>query len=337
MSYILPVLLFCALNSISVYGFKKKFGQVMPFTVMASVLFLYFIQYTLHSFQIGWVLLLVSGGLGAAMMAVLSFRKHAVAALYFTPGLVSFLMVCAIAVILNYGRRFSDFDEFWHWGMMIKEELRLDRFYCIEASRMIIHKDYPPFLSILELLWVKTGGTYSEGLLSASLHVMIYSLLIVPITEKTCGKQEQKHPYWSAAGMTVLLTVLLILAFSIFDYANIYYTILADLPLGAVFAFCLMLIIGEDAYRDRLGMGTLILGCVTLVMIKQGRYGDVFRLGSDICSGGMGKQKAGKKKACYWRRSSNPYPAGCLCLVGALCQVSQHCRYPGGSRRGRSV
>lgn len=269
MSYILPVLLFCALNSISVYGFKKKFGQVMPFTVMASVLFLYFIQYTLHSFQIGWVLLLVSGGLGAAMMAVLSFRKHAVAALYFTPGLVSFLMICAIAVILNYGRRFSDFDEFWHWGMMIKEELRLDRFYCIEASRMIIHKDYPPFLSILELLWVKTGGTYSEGLLSTSLHVMIYSLLIVPIAEQICGKQEQKHPCWFAAGMTALLTVLLILAFSIFDYANIYYTILADLPLGAVFAFCLMLIIGEDAYRGRLGMGTLILGCVTLVMIKQ--------------------------------------------------------------------
>ena len=269
MSYIYPVLLLCALNSLSVHVFKKEFGQVLPFTVMASVLFLYLVQYMLHSFQIGWIMLLILAGLGTALTAVYAFKKDPVSRPFFGPGSVSFLVVCGIAIVLNYGRRFSDFDEFWHWGMMVKEQLRLDRFYCIEASRMVIHKDYPPFLSILELLWVKTGGAYSEGLLSTSLHVMIYSLLVVPAAEIICSGREQKRPCLFSAGMTALLTVLLILVFSIFDHADIYYTILADFSLGAVFAFCLIQIIGEDAYRDRFGLITLILGCITLVMIKQ--------------------------------------------------------------------
>ena len=54
-----PVLLYCALNSVTVRVFKKRFGYAMPFTMAASVLLMYLSQLLCKSWQPGFILLLL--------------------------------------------------------------------------------------------------------------------------------------------------------------------------------------------------------------------------------------------------------------------------------------
>ena len=85
------------------------------------------------------------------------------AELIFSIGLISFISIYVLYIILDYKRRFTTFDEWYHWGMMVKESLRLDKFYSVAESNLHIHKDYPPFISILEVIFCKFSGGYSES------------------------------------------------------------------------------------------------------------------------------------------------------------------------------
>ena len=78
---------------------------------------------------------------------------------------------------------FSNWDEFSHWGKMVKEMFRLDSFYSTKLSNLMVHKDYPPIIQIYELLWVKLSNSYSETILIKSIHFLELSLLIIPISD----------------------------------------------------------------------------------------------------------------------------------------------------------
>lgn len=260
--YLLPMLVIAMLNSIPVQLCKRRFGEALPITLFCIPIVMYVSQYLFHTFNVALVAIVASSIAG---MAVLVLRRRDVQG-YCSNGLIAYAVVCLIILIIDFHRTFSDFDEFWHWGPMIKEMLRLDQFYCVDASRMIIHKDYPPFPALLELFWTRIGGTYNEGAVSAALHISFSALIIAPLSEKGIVSKESKPraALWAASMCIVLLVIV-----GIFDYAHITFTILADIPLALFFAYALFCILSGGAYDSLPEQVSVVLAGVMIIMTKQ--------------------------------------------------------------------
>ena len=265
-----PILLYCGLNSIFLQVSKKRFGETIPITIIISVLLYYFCQFLFKTFTIGWILLLVISAAGYILLILIKDNRKR----FFSSGLCVFLIICCMASVWNYHRDFMDFDEFWHWGMMVKESIRLDRFYCVEESRMVIHKDYPPFLPILEMIWVKAAGHYSEGIITTAVHVLILSCICPPLAEKLLVQNYEKKGnfiiriFRICATSMMLLVIVVLTVFSL-DYQKIYQTILADVTLGILFAYGMILIACEDIFKISYGYFSLILTGIALLLTKQ--------------------------------------------------------------------
>ena len=175
------LLILIPLNALPVFCFRKHFGEAMPFTMMLVPLVMETMQFVTGTFCSGTILLLVSAVSGLILL-LRKVKESEFRRLFFSAGFTAFLVIFVFVSVWDFQRHFTDYDEFWHWGMMIKESLRLDRFYCVPQSRMVIHKDYPPFLCMLEVFFSILGG-YSEGLVSASVHLFMLSVIVLPCAE----------------------------------------------------------------------------------------------------------------------------------------------------------
>ncbi|WP_139355472.1 hypothetical protein [Oribacterium sp. C9] len=173
---------------------------------------------------------------------------------------------------------------------MIKESLRLDRFYCVNESRLIIHKDYPPFLCMLELMWAKFAGIYREDVVTIALHLFCGSVLVLPIAEQIAeikgrvgifGTGKDKFADSTAGFSKKIIWIICIMIFSAcalvavyapiiaLDMPHITSTLLADTPLAIQFGYLLYLIYDGKIYKDRFTYVSFIAVCMSMVMTKQ--------------------------------------------------------------------
>lgn len=232
----MTLLIFIPLNSIPSYCYKKHFGETLPFTMMLVPVVMELMQFITGTFYSGTILLLAVAVAGLILI-ILKMGDRKFRSLFFSSGFVAFLVVFLFVFMLDFQRNFSDFDEFWHWGMMIKESLRLDRFYCVPQSHMLVHKDYPPFLCMLEVFFSIIGG-FSEGLVSASVHLFLLSIIVLPVAENmTDDELRYSHRYPHVIAKIVLWLLIVIFSIAFFDNEYTSNTILADTSLACVFGY----------------------------------------------------------------------------------------------------
>ena len=150
--------------------------------MMGIVYFLYFSQLIFGTFLCGFILIALFPAI--VLILVITRKKKIERELLFSDGLAVFIIVYVLFTALSFNKWVLICDEFTHWGMMVKEMLRLDKFYCVPESRLAFHKDYPPFLSVFEYFWVKICGYYSEMGANVALGVFQLSLISAPFLEK---------------------------------------------------------------------------------------------------------------------------------------------------------
>ncbi len=277
--YFVPILTIMFANILAVYLLKNRFGDSIPITFFISVFSVYFSQLLFGSFWPGIIFICLSALAGAVLLVI---KRKEIRDLFFTYGMISFLFCCLFAFLLDYGRYFVDFDEFWHWGLMIKESLRLDSFHCVEASNMVIHKDYPPFCPLIELVWCRLGAGYSEGLATMGLHIFCLSIIVPVIAENICGymdehengfipEKDKRNTGITVKGVlyTILILISVLLIVLILDYAHTFGTILTDMPMGMIFAYTLYLVFSEKIYSEKASRLAFALGCGALILSKQ--------------------------------------------------------------------
>lgn len=260
--WLLPLAVVAFLNGIPVQALKKRFGEVLPLTLCTIPLVMYVTQFAFGTFHVATVSLFA---LSVVSALVLFIRKRDVDS-FFCDGLIAFLVCGLLFVIIDFHRTLTDFDEFWHWGPMVKESLRLDKFFCVNESRMTVHKDYPPFPALIEVFWVRIAGIYQEGIASAGLHTFYLSLLIAPLCEKSIVvKRPWPHVVvWSASACITALVLV-----GVLDPMHVTITLLADIPLALAFAFGLFYIMSGDAYDSILGIAITVLVGTLVTMTKQ--------------------------------------------------------------------
>jgi hypothetical protein len=147
-----------------------------------------------------------------------------------------------------------------HWGSMVKEMLRLDKFYTEEASTLIYHKDYPPFISLFEMSWCSFAGKYSEMNVTVALHMLIASFAITPVIELLDFNKKNIIK-------AILISLFIIVVILFTDVAHIFSSIYLDLLLSIMFAYCIYIIMTEK--MSFYSYIAILLSCITMMMSKQ--------------------------------------------------------------------
>ncbi len=178
-SFIFPLLFIIGITYLNMVVFKKQFANVLPVAIMESLVVLFctgFFNLTVGYYicigfsTIGWILIPVN--------LYLSNRTGRNRIRFnFEYEICLFLVLYLILFILNFRKGFYKWDDFSHWGVMAKETLRLNRFYYVPESVVSTHKDYPPLSALLQYLWCRLGGGYSESAIFNCKHLFCFSLL----------------------------------------------------------------------------------------------------------------------------------------------------------------
>lgn len=114
-------------------------------------------QACFKTFNVGYYSLVIMSYFSAGFLVIkrkdLKFIKR-----FFSNGFWGYIIIFFMALIIDYGRHFTHWDELMHWGKMTQEMLRLDKFYTDPASELLVHKYYPPGVPIFEMLWCRMSG-----------------------------------------------------------------------------------------------------------------------------------------------------------------------------------
>ncbi len=158
------------------------------------------------------------------------------------------MILYVFVIFINFNKGFNGWDDYSHWGVMVKESLRLNKLYSVNESMLTIHKDYPPLQTLYQIIWVKLCNGYSEAyLLRASLFLSLSFL--VSFIEKN-----------------KLINIVIVLITSCF-FKEIsflmYQTIYTDPILAISIAYCIIILVNEKNNIIK------IISLIFLIMIKQ--------------------------------------------------------------------
>ena len=261
LSLIIILFYILLINFSSVVYFQKKFEKTIVFSLLLPAFFLYYSQFLFKTFNVFYLFIILYILLSFMLLLMKKRSLKDSLSNYFTSGFLCFLILVVLFFIYDFNRVFSRWDEFSHWGMMLKEMLRTDRFYSEINSVLQAHKDYPPILQLYELSWLKFAGEYKESYSIFSLHILIYSM-ILPVF--SFSKKDKKRILYFILSICSLYIVTLL-----FDVHNIINCIYNDYFMAMITAYLLFTIITSDNLLDLYTIFIISIMGSTLVLAKQ--------------------------------------------------------------------
>lgn len=140
-----------------------KVEEAIPFVVFCSILVLYAVGLFAPSLMWGVVLviLLYLAATGYVIFLLCKNRGKLlkVAA---SPAIIVWIILFLYILVINWGRLYSSWDEFSHWGLVVKNMYLFDAFSNHEYST-VTFGEYPPALALWQYFVSKCYGSYSES------------------------------------------------------------------------------------------------------------------------------------------------------------------------------
>ena len=115
--YVFPIIFFIIINSGISVASKEKFGTTLPFTFIMSSVVIYVSQYVFHTFNVGFVILIILALLVIPYLLIYIWKGSGRSgADYITDnvlstGFITFLMIAGIFLIIDFGSTFGKWDE----------------------------------------------------------------------------------------------------------------------------------------------------------------------------------------------------------------------------------
>lgn len=264
LSLIIPLFFVLGLTLFNSIIFNKKFEYVLPIAIVESILIVYiwgFFDLRLGMAFCAFIVLVC--------LPYLFFHRkdYSIKETFFTNLFWIFLLIYFAVFSLNIGKHFLRWDEFSHWGMMIKEMLRLDQYYFVDESVLVYHKEYPPLTTIFQYIWCRLCNEYKERHLYNAKVILSLSFLF-PIYAEFIDKYWTSKNIFSKIIYFLLSTVLLMLIPLVVDVgeAALYRTIYTEYVLILMFLYGMISLIDDE--EDRLWFvyrNTLLLTSILLV------------------------------------------------------------------------
>lgn len=264
MDLFIPLIYFVLTNGLFILLFNKSFGKCIPMTIITTTFTLYLSQVLFKTFYIGFLINILLP-LTFIVIAFIKYKKATYQELYknfFSNGLYIFIIIYICIYIFDLYRVFTKWDEFSHWGVMVKEMYRLNKFYSIKSSTLMVHKDYPPITQLFEFFFSKLSGGYKENYLERAIHILNLSFFIPMFSEKEQSKKQ-------VLLKTLLIIVSIFLIYLLFDRHNIINTIYVDYTMAIATSYLLATIIVEKDLFQKFTIINLSLGLSFLLLIKQ--------------------------------------------------------------------
>lgn len=265
-NFIVFYIFFILFNTSTCIFIKNKFGKSLPISVMLVSFSMYISQMIFKTFNVGFILSILYCFYSVIYIFINIKDKNKmdkVKNYVFSSGFYVFLVITAVLMIFDWNRTFTRWDEFSHWGEMLKEMLRLDKFYCINASVLQVHKEYPPMLQLFELFIIKLFGSYKESSAIFSLHFIEISLLLSFIPENIDVKKKKNIL------LTFVSMILIFLITLFFDQHGIINSIYNDYFMACLVAYSMLIIILNNKILSNYVYISLMLSLSFLLLTKQ--------------------------------------------------------------------
>lgn len=275
---ILPFLYCLLLSSAWSVFFRKRFSDSLAPALMLHMIIVMLCGMVFHKLSVG-----IYGGMvlfAAILVWCLKKEQLDLKELIQTlwdGGVFLFFVLYLFSFFFNYGKRFIGWDEFGHWGMFLKESLRLDMLYA-ESPLPIFHQDYVPATTLFEVVWCRLSGRFHEADAYRAIQMVMFAMML-PMFERFSPEMPGsaapagiwQNLRWACAGRgrqlaAVFFVLLLPLLFR--AGTKFYHTICIDFFLGVVIFYCAM-----EAWREHGNAWyqalVLALGFATLLLTKQ--------------------------------------------------------------------
>lgn len=257
---ILPVVFFTVVNSAVSVIWKKTFGRCLPFTFISSILIVFFSQLLFDTFQLGMYFLLILFPFSIYVL----IRKKDEKQYYLTNGLYIFLCLSVLFLFIDFGRHFFLDDELGFWGKMVKEMIRMDKFYYLNESTLRGHNDYPPFIPLFEYIWCRLSLGFSECVCTFALHIFEFGIIVPAVFDDFFKEKSGIH--------RILVDLLLCVSFTGFiiylDSSDAFNAIYADTLLGMEFSYGIYLVHRKET-DSLFGLICYCMILITTLMTKQ--------------------------------------------------------------------
>jgi hypothetical protein len=190
-----------------------------------------------------WVVLAVIATSTVVSLALLIKDKELVSHLksLLTPGLAIFFSLALFSFLLTRGMQLSSWDEFSHWGTIVKATFLFDAVGPYNPVELGF-RSYPPSLSLFEYFVTKLGGSWLEGNIFWAYQLIIWSLFTPFLAQLTWRR-------WGQILAVVPLVFIAPLAF--FNSLNV---TLIDPLLGMLFGYALAISYVGNVLQWRLAL-----------------------------------------------------------------------------------
>ncbi|MEA4875914.1 hypothetical protein [Anaerorhabdus sp.] len=250
-------------NAVFVDVFNEKFEKMLPFSLISAALIVY-LGGLVGSLRLGFYLT-IGIILFYILYKVCEYCKNKKWNIpfqnIFTTGFVITIVVYFLILGMNWIRGFNHWDDYMHWGSMVKYNVNFDQFYSFDKSFIFAHKDYPPIASLYETIWCFLSGGYNEAYCIYAMQFLEMSFLLILFTKIKLNKEN-----WLSILLSVFIifTVILVLPdLSLFYYNSIY----VDSLIGIIFGYSIYFVFSHELTIKNSFLLSLL--CAFLILLKQ--------------------------------------------------------------------
>lgn len=246
----LAIFLYCIVVAVA-YGslFGKKFSESLAPAFFIHILIIIFTSVLFHHISFGIVIgfVLACGILLYKLVISLSEKSSLLADVVNDTGFLIFLLFFLFIIFSNTDKFFMEWDEFSHWGVFLKEMLRIDDLYCV-STKNITHKDYVPAITIFEVLWCKLSGRYVEADAYRAMQMLQFAMILPMLSMTEYGQRNEVVERGSLKinfykiGTDVSKAILALSIPIVFSGQSFYHTIYQDMIFGILIFYCVYLV-----------------------------------------------------------------------------------------------
>lgn len=158
-----------------------------------------------------------------------------------SPGLAIFVSLALFSFLLTRGMQLSSWDEFSHWGTIVKATFLFDAVGPYNPVELGF-RSYPPSLSLFEYFVTKLGGAWLEGNIFWAYQLITWSLFTPFLAQLT----------WRRWGQLIaVVPIVLIAPLAFFNSLNV---TLIDPLLGMLFGYALAIAYVGNVLQWRLAL-----------------------------------------------------------------------------------
>jgi hypothetical protein len=190
-----------------------------------------------------WVVLAVIAMATGVSLALLIREKELLSHFksLLSPGLAIFVSLALFSFLLTRGMQLSSWDEFSHWGTVVKATFLFDAVGPYNPVELGF-RSYPPSLSLFEYFVTKLGGAWLEGNIFWAYQLIIWSLFTPFLAQLT----------WRRWGQLIAVVPLVFIApLAFFNSLNV---TLIDPLLGMLFGYALAIAYVGNILQWRLAL-----------------------------------------------------------------------------------